>query len=167
MDLDDAIYNMVHDYPGGVPALATRLTSIDATTGKPKPMNANTLQQKASANNPVAHFSPKELLKAMDKTGDLGPLVAMAAALGQMLLPMPGAQGMEGDLALKLASACKEFGELLTEISGDLVDGTVTQNEQRRIERSAGELIASIHALLGYTAGLAESAKPAHLKVAR
>lgn len=166
MDLDDAIYNMVHDYPGGVPALATRLTSIDATTGKPKPMNANTLQQKASTNNPIAHFSPKELLKAMGQTGDRGPLIAMAAALGHLLLPMPAAQGMDGDLACKLASACKEFGELVTEISGDLADGKVTQNEQRRIERAAAELIACINGLLGYTASLADSARPPHLRAA-
>lgn len=155
MNITAALYRAAHDYPRGMAVLAGFLGCSE-----------HSLQHKVSPNYPGAHCSPTELVTICEVTGDLGPLQAQAAHLGQMLLPMASAQGMDGDLAIKLASTCKEFGELVTEISGDLADGTVTLNEQRRIERSAGELIAAIHALLNYTGALAEQAKPAHLKVA-
>lgn len=156
MNITAALYRAAHNYPCGVAVLAGFLGCSE-----------HSLQHKVSPSYPGAHCSPEELVTICEVTGDLGPLQAQAARLGQMLLPMPSVAGMDGDLALQLASACKEFGEMVTEISADLADGKVTPNEQRRIEREAAELIASIHALLGYTAGLAEFAKPAHLKVAR
>lgn len=156
MNITAALYRAAHGYAAGMSKLAEFLG-----------ISEHSLNHKVSPSYPGAHCSPDELVAICEVTGDLGPLQAQAARLGQMLIPMPSAEGLDGDLALKLATTCREFGEMVTEISGDLADGTVTQNEQRRIEREAGELIASIHALLHYTGGLAEKAKPVHLKAAR
>ena len=63
--------------------------------------------------------------------------------------------------ARRLAEACREFGEFVSEISGDLADGRVTQTELRRIEREAGELIGVVHVLLAHAGALAEQGRPA------
>ena len=57
--------------------------------------------------------------------------------------------------------ACREFGEFVSEISGDLADGRVTQTELRRIEREAGELIGVVHVLRAHAGALAEQGRPA------
>ena len=100
------------------------------------------------------------LVPNCEVTGDLGPLQAMAGRVGQMLMPMPASGQADGDLARKLAEACKEFGEFVTEISGDLADGRVTPNEMQRIEREAGELIGKVHMLLAHANAIAEASKP-------
>lgn len=155
MNITAALYRAAHEYPQGMAVLAGFVGCSE-----------HSLQHKVSPNYPGAHCSPQELVTICEITGDLSPLQAQAAKLGQMLLPLPASQRVDGDLSRRLAATCQEFGEMLTEMSSDLADGAVTPNEQRRIEREAGELIASVHALLSYTAGLVEKAKPVNLKVA-
>lgn len=155
MNITAALYRAAHGFAPGMAALAGFLG-----------ISEHSLQHKVSPSYPGAHCSPEELVTICEVTGDLGPLQAQAARLGQLVVPMPSAQGVQGDLAVKLAATCKNFGDLVTEVASDLADGRVTPTEQRRIEREAGELIADVHALLAYTSGLVESGKPAHLRAA-
>lgn len=46
-----------------------------------------------------------------------------------------------------LALASQDFGDLISEVSGALADGSISDNEIVRIKRKAGGLIASLHAL--------------------
>lgn len=54
---------------------------------------------------------------------------------------------MGDDCMLRLADTAREFGDLCKEVGGDLVDGKISDNELRRIDKECGELIASLHAL--------------------
>lgn len=149
MNITAALYRAAHGYQPGMGALAGFLG-----------VSEHSLQHKVSPTYPSAHCSPEEVMRICEVTGDLGPVQAMAQRLGQMVMPLPSAGPAEGDLARKLADACKEFGEFVTEISGDLADGTVTPNELRRIEREAGELIGVVHVLLAHANALAAAGRP-------
>ena len=149
MNVTAALYRAAHGYQGGMGTLAGFLG-----------ISEHSLQHKVSPTYPTAHCSPEEVLRICEVTGDLGPLQAMASRLGQMVMPMPSAAGVEGDLAHKLADTCKSFGEMISEISGDLADGRVTPNELQRIEREAGELIGDVHMLLAHANALANASRP-------
>lgn len=149
MNTTAALYRAAHGYPQGMATLAGFLG-----------ISEHSLQHKVSPTYPGAHCSPEEVVRICEVTGDLGPLQAMAGRVGQMLMPMPASGQADGDLARKLAEACKEFGEFVTEISGDLADGRVTPNEMQRIEREAGELIGKVHMLLAHANAIAEASKP-------
>jgi hypothetical protein len=48
---------------------------------------------------------------------------------------------------LRLADTAREFGELCKEVGSDLVDGKISDNELKRIDRECSELVSSLHAL--------------------
>jgi hypothetical protein len=84
-----------------------------------------------------------------DFSGDLEILQAWATHAGQMLVPLPTLEQQAGDCCLqRLASAAKEFGEFMSEVSLTLADGKVSDNELGRIEREVGEMFATVHATL-------------------
>ncbi len=149
MNVTAALYRAAHGFPQGMGNLAGFLG-----------ISEHSLQHKVSPTYPSAHCSPEEVVRICEVTGDLGPLQAMASRLGQMMTPMPHATAVDGDLARKLAETCKEFGEFVSEISGDLADGRVTPNELQRIEREAGELIGAVHKLLAHANAMVEAGKP-------
>lgn len=149
MNVTAALYRAAHGFPHGMAALAGFLG-----------ISEHSLQHKVSPTYPTAHCSPEEVLRICEVTGDLGPLQAMASRLGQMMTPMPSATAVDGDLARKLAETCREFGEFVSEISGDLADGKVTPNELQRIETEAGQLIGAVHKLLAHANAVAEAGKP-------
>ena len=151
MNVTSALYRAAHGHARGMADLAGYLG-----------ISEHSLGHKVSPTYPGAHCSPDEVVTICEVTGDLGPLVAMAQRLGQMLMPLPsGGAAAQGDLARRLAEACREFGEFVSEISGDLADGRVTQTELRRIEREAGELIGVVHVLRAHAGALAEQGRPA------
>lgn len=168
MNVDDAVWHMVHGYPGGAPSLAPRLTTIDHTTHKRKPMNAHSLQHKASPTYPTAHFSPSELVDAMEVTGDHGPLEAMALRVGRITLPLPHL--MDGDtgseLVQRMAATVREFSEFMVEASKDLQDNRCTGVELRRIQHEGLDAIAAIQQLMALAQSMHEAGTPPHLRVA-
>lgn len=138
MNLLDAAYNLVHDYPGGSESLAPRL-------GK----SPTSLSHEVKATG-TAKLGLLDAEKATVLTGDLRILVAFATNCGQMLVPLPSIDAREGDDCMKhLGGAVKEFGDLCTEVASDLADGRISDNELRRIDAECGQLIAAVHALRG------------------
>lgn len=150
MNITAALYRAAHGYQGGMAKLAQFVGCSE-----------HGLQHKVSPSYPGAHCSPDELVTICEVTQDLAPLQAMAMRLGQLVIPMPSAAGVEGDVAVKLAATCQSFGELIAEYSASLADGRVNQNELHRIEREGAELIADVHALLAHANTQYEAAKPA------
>jgi hypothetical protein len=150
MNITAALYRAAHGYQGGMAKLAQFVGCSEFG-----------LQHKVSPSYLGAHCSPDELVTICEVTQDLGPLQAMAMRLGQLVIPLPTAAGVKGDVAVKLAATCQSFGELITEYSTSLADGRVTQNELRRIEREGAELNADVHALLAHASAQVEAAKPA------
>lgn len=136
MNILDAAFNVVHDSPGGAESLAPRI-------GK----NATTLNHELKRTG-TAKLGLDTAEKITLVTDDLRILQAFATNCGQMLLPLPSIDVQPGDDCMaKLGDAVREFGELCQEVAQDLSDGTISDNEMRRIDRASGELIASLHAL--------------------
>ncbi len=136
MNLLDAAYNTVHDYPGGAQSLGPRL-------GK----QGTYLSAEVAATG-TAKLGLLDAEKITQLTGDLRILEAFATNAGQMLVPLPSI-GLDAtdDCMVRLGSAAKEFGEFCTEVATDLADGKITDNELTRIDRECGELIAKLHSL--------------------
>ena len=146
MNLLDAAYNLVHDYAGGASSLAPRL-------GK----SSTYLSAEVSATG-TAKLGLLDADKLTGLTGDLRILRAFALNHGQMLVPLPDAVVLgDDDCMLRLADTAREFGDLCKEVAGDLVDGRISINELKRIDRECGELIASVHALHESVARLSQN----------
>lgn len=136
MNLLDAAYNVVHDYPGGAQSLAPRM-------GK----SPTTLAHEVSATG-AAKLGLLDAAKITHLTGDLRVLEAFAGNVGQMLVPLPFLVAVgSDDCMLALADTAKEFGELCREVAADLADGVISDNELKRIDKEMGLLIATVHAL--------------------
>jgi hypothetical protein len=136
MSLRDAAFNTVHDYPGGSVSLAPRL-------GK----SSTSLSHELTGTG-TAKLGLLDAEKIIMLTGDLRILVAMATDCGQMLVPLPPATTLfDDDCMLRLADTAREFGELCKEVGSDLVDGKISDNELKRIDRECSELVSSLHAL--------------------
>ena len=136
MNILDAAYNVVHDYPGGSASLAPRM-------GK----SATTLSHEVSGTG-AAKLGLLDAAKITHLTGDLRILAAFAGNAGQMLVPLPDVitDGSD-DCMQRLAGTVQEFGDLCREVAVDLADGVISDNELSRIDKECGQLIASLHAL--------------------
>lgn len=155
MNLRDAAYHVVHDYPGGASSLAPRL-------GK-----SATYLSSEVAGTGTAKLGLLDAETITHLTGDLRILAAFAGNAGQMLVPLPLSGTLpQDDCMLRLADSAKGFGELCKEVAGDLADGDISDNELIRIDRECGQLIASLHALRGSLATRNQAGKAARLATA-
>lgn len=136
MNLLDAAYNLVRRYPGGAASLGPRL-------GK----NATTLNHEVKGTGD-AKLGLLTAQAMTDLSEDLSILQAWATDAGQMLVPLPTLRdGERDDCMVRMAAMAEEFGRLCTEVAGDLGDGQISDNELRRIDKEAGQMIAAIHSL--------------------
>ena len=137
MHLRDVAYSVVHDYPGGALSLAPRM-------GK----NATTLSHEVNGTG-TAKLGLVDAEKITHLTKDLRILEAFATHCGQMLVPLPEATVLDrdADCMLRLADTARKFGELCKEVAEDLMDGQISNNEMRRVDRGCGGLISSLYAL--------------------
>lgn len=148
MNLLDAAYLVVHDYPGGPASLAPRM-------GK----SPTTLAHEVSRQG-AAKFGLLDAEKVTDISGDLRILAVFAANVGQMVVPLPDAALVGGDCMMHLADTARDYGELCREVADDLRDGKISDNELRRIDAKAAEMIASVHSMRQSLAALNEQNKP-------
>lgn len=152
-NLLDAAYHAVHDYPGGAPVLAIRMKK-----------NYTTLCHELTSTG-TAKLGLLDAQKITDLTGDISILQAWATSAGQMLVPLPSVAAQQGDDCMqRLATTAREFGDLVAEVSGDLADGSVSDNELGRIERECGELIVALHGLMASITQRNHAGKPAALR---
>lgn len=151
MNIGDALYNAVHDYPGGAGSMAPRMK-----------ISESSLTKKVNPNYPTAHCSPEEQVRICELSGDKGPLIAFAERLGCVVLPAPHVlAGEDCSAAHELAGTVKEFGEFVVEASKDLADNQCTRVDLRKIQREGLEAIAAIHRLCALAEQMHEAGKPA------
>lgn len=131
MNVQDAAYGTVHDYPGGSESLAPRIG-----------MSAAVLRGKVNPNNDRNLLSLAEADKAMGVTGDFRILHALAAQHGFVLTPMEPSESVDVTVAMLSAAAAK--GDLATVIGRALQDGLITGNELADIGRACAALHARI-----------------------
>lgn len=135
-DVDDAAYQLAHQFPGGVPALAQRMG-----------MNANTLQLKVNPNTETHKLSLRESVQAQVVARDCRVLYAMAAALDHVCLPLPHLSDNE-QISMALAQVGAEVGDVFREVQRVLDDKHVTPNERREVAQQVAEAIGALGAVM-------------------
>lgn len=138
MNVEDAIYDAVHDYPGGAASLAPRMG-----------LAPSTLQSMASPKIDSHGWSLKRF-RALLAFAGLKPLEALCEEHGGLFVPL----GRFGDLPQarllkQLHAFAKEFGDVPRAIEDALkTDGRVTANELQEIQRQLADVCAAGAALL-------------------
>jgi len=129
VNVQDAAYATVHDYPGGSESLAPRLG-----------MSAAVLRGKVNPNNDRNVLSLAEADTIMGVSGDHRMLHALAAEHGYTLQPIEGdGPGCLMDAVLATSAA---KGDLSAVIARALSDGVISPNELADI----GKACAAVHA---------------------
>lgn len=134
LTVDDAIYHSVHNYPGGVAALAVRM-------GLP----VGTLTHKANPNNTTHYLRPSELVAMMLFTGNASALRALAATIGYTVQRVSPDQtgGSSVEAIMRMTVAYSDFVRAVADPLARMeADATTwpTAHEIRRAEYMAAAL---------------------------
>lgn len=131
MNVIDAAYGVVHDYPGGSVALAPRLK-----------MSGAILRGKVNPNDAGHHLTLAESVRMQAITGDHRIIYAEAEELGYMLVRLPTVDA--DDFTAEALRTVKEFGDFIGKCGDVMADGNVSKNELRAVERELIEAMAHI-----------------------
>lgn len=160
MNVTQAAFRLVRDFPGGAVALAPFL-------GK----SAATLSHEVNPAMPTYKLGIQTAVDMTIASRNPAILNAFAAECGFMVLPLPSVEAGD-DVVNRIAGLAKEFAEEVQAVSDALADGEVTANEVKRIEREGADVIAAVQSLLvavrdRYTAGLPKDEAVKVVAVAR
>lgn len=146
MNVADAAYAVVHDYPGGSESLAPRLG-----------MSAAILRNKVNPHNTTHHLTLAEACRITGITSDMRIAHALAAEHGAVVVQM-GAGDDASDMAVLevMASLWSTSGNLGTEVHGALADGLLTSVELARIRTAAYALQQRVLGLINRLESMAE-----------
>lgn len=149
MNILDAAYNLVHDYPGGAPSLGPRM-------GK----NPNTLNHEVAGDG-TAKFGLVDAVKASCLARDYRILQAFAEECEHMCIPLPSNPDQATSSVLNaLGQSSQQFAEMCAEVCSGMADGLLSDNEFDRIERARSALLTQL-AQLGTSFRLVlQSSKP-------
>jgi hypothetical protein len=127
--VEDALYDTVHDYPGGVDPLAKRMG-----------LAPSTLQNMANPNLPECGWSLKRFRQAIAFTGDTRAIDALCGESGGVFVKT--GQGAIGDdqILEVLSRLGKEFGEVCASLHKSLADGKLTEREFKDFNQQLYEL---------------------------
>ncbi len=144
MNVLDAAFDTVHDYPGGAGPLAERLMRLNKD-GERVPMSEAVLNSKVNPNTTTHHLSLAEADRLMGLTGDHRILFALANNHGYQLHKI-GAEGGHGSLMQRLLKANSAEGEVDRVLEEALSDGVITPNELKAVlaaemERQAASML--------------------------
>lgn len=134
VDVEVAAWSLVHDFPGGAPALGA-MVGLDGTL----------LSNKVNPNNDRNHLMLKEAVRIQMASGDHRILRAMADNLGELCVPLP--QVHDNDLMQATLRSMRSFGVMMGETEQALKDKRVTPNELKRIQAAMLESVAHVTAL--------------------
>lgn len=138
MSVRDSLYDLVHDYPGGGPALAPRMK-----------LAVSTLLSMANPNCDSHDWPLRRFEQAMALTGDVRPLEALCMEFGGVFVRIGGFDQLPpGRLLKKAQHLAKEFADVPVRLAEILADGTVKPRELERLRRDIYEMQAAGAALL-------------------
>lgn len=148
MNVDDAAYAVVHDYPGGADALAARMSK-----------SAAVLRSKVKQTCDTHHLTLREAVTISVLSCDVRIFKAAATELDHVLLPLPSPDDQAAsDMAVLelMASVWAGQGDLGSAIHSALSDGKVTQQELAKVRAVASAAQTRIAALVRRFESLAE-----------
>ncbi|MFT4410213.1 hypothetical protein A7Y00_14605 [Stenotrophomonas maltophilia] len=131
MNVTDAAYDTVHQYPGGSEALAPRMG-----------MSAATLRGKVNPNTDRNLLSLQEADTLMARTGDYRILHALCAEHGFIAQRVDAPES--GTLITALLSAAAAKGDLAELVSEAMADNRITPNEADAIARACQQVMAAL-----------------------
>lgn len=159
MNVQDAAYHTVHDYPGGAPALALRLG-----------MSGAVLQNKVNASQQHHKVTLDESVRMQEMTGDHRILHAMAQHLGYVCVRAGEFNGVSDEALLETFTALvAELGDLSRAFNDAIADGAITRKEEARIKQEFYEMQQAGAELVNRIAQLVDDEKKrgAKLSVAK
>lgn len=125
MSLQDTVYHLGHDFPGGVPALALRMAC-----------NPTVLMHKLNPNNVTHKLTVHELDALDDLTGSLLIAEHFAHKHGQLLVPcLNPADVDEDDLLTAFLQVTEEWGQFCSEYREAKADGKITKAEFKILKK--------------------------------
>ena len=148
MNIDDAAYAVVHDYPGGAASLAPRMG-----------MSPAVLSSKVNPNTKTHHLTLREAVRATVITDDMRLLQAFGQEAGQIVLPSPTSDDeAASDMAVLelVAAVWGTQGNLGTTIHQALADGSLSGAEYELIKEAGSAAQAKIAALMRRFKGMVE-----------
>lgn len=130
MCLQDTVYHLAHDYPGGVPALAARM-------GK----NPTVLMHKLNPNNSTHYLNAHEMDAIDDLTGTDRIAEYFARKHSFYLVKMQHLEGMdESALMDAFLDVSREWGTYCMEFQKAWADGKITKQEFRLLREQGIEV---------------------------
>ena len=147
MNIADAAYAAVHDYPGGSEALAPRLGMVPAV-----------LRNKVNPNNTTHHLTLAEAQRIIGITGDKRMLHALALSSGDLVIEGALDDSPSSDMAIveAMAALMARHGELGGAIHHAFTDGALTEDEMLRIEGVAYAMRKKVVRLVTRLRGMVE-----------
>lgn len=146
MNVADAAYSVVHDYPGGAESLAPRVG-----------IGAAVLRSKVNPNCNTHHLNLTEADRITGVTGDPRILHALAATHGfVMFRPATGCDATDMAVLEVMAGLWSTNGDLGTTVHRALVDGDLTEGEMEKVREAAYALQARIGGLLDRLGAMAQ-----------
>ncbi|RYF02356.1 MAG: hypothetical protein EOO32_00090 [Comamonadaceae bacterium] len=137
MNVTDAAYNVVHDYPGGADSLGPRVSKAGTT-----------LSHEVSRTG-TAKLGLETAVAITVLSGDQRILDAFAAQCGRFTLPLPEVLQEGGDNVLaRLGDMLREQSDVVHAVTKASADGVYTPNERKQIGYEVGQLIATATALM-------------------
>lgn len=150
MNVADAAYAVVHDYPGGSESLAPRIG-----------MSAAVLRNKVNTNCGTHHLTLAEADRMTGITGDMRIAHAFVGGHGGVVVALGKAVDASDMAVLEvMASLWSDNGALGTEVHGALVDGQLTGVELEKIRTAAYALQRKVLGLLNRLEAMTEPAAP-------
>lgn len=132
--LEQAMYDMVHDFKGGAVKLSAKVN-----------MNAGTLQHKVNPTMETHHLTLKEAASLMFATQDFRLLHALCHELGFACVPIGNISGVSDvEFLNKYTLAMSEVGQLSQAIYSAFDDGLITAREVSRVRKETLEAITAL-----------------------
>lgn len=149
MNTTDAAYHTVHDYDGGSESLGPRVGISPAV-----------LRNKVNIRIPRAdkrhHLTLEEAQRIVAFTGDIRILQSWAHAEGYLLVKAPeGASESDMSVLESVTGSVMDHGGFIGSIHESLVDGNLSPDEMRGIEKAARKAMTAIVNLLNRLRGMA------------
>lgn len=142
MNIVDAAYHTVHDYPGGSVALAPRMG-----------MSSAVLRNKVNPNNCTHHLTLVEADRMVGLTGDMRLVQAFGATHGFGLVRLTGEQREDGSTLAAVLSRDSASGGLSATLAAALADGVITPRECDEVNQAGLAVQSAVVALLAHVAG--------------
>lgn len=154
----DAVARACRHYPGGIPAIATRLGKAVATLEKELRCAPGFKLGAEDALAISAMCADLSTPHALDYANAVAEVVRADLSL------IPRLADADADTVKDVSVVMRECADVVQSVVGADADRCITANELREAESQASELISAVQITLAHLRAKHEAAKPPHLR---